>query len=232
MQISIAICDDDEQQVKSLRGLVYEWAERKPFGVTVLEYESGEQFLFEYPDSPCSLLLLDIEMRGITGMELAKKLRVKGDMLPVIFITGFSDYMGEGYDVEALHYLLKPVDKDKLFSVLDRYAAGRERPKEIAVIAGEQTRHIPPEDIVSIEAFGRKTEVRLADGTVLSCIMSIGEFENLPGFIHSHRSYIVNLRQVRAIEAEAVIMETGERVPLSRRLRGEFNKSFIEFYTK
>ncbi len=55
-------------------------------------------------------------------MELARSLRAKGDMLPIIFITGYSEFMQDGYDVEALHYLLKPVDKNKLFAVLDRYA--------------------------------------------------------------------------------------------------------------
>lgn len=232
MQINIALCDDDEEQVKHLRRLVTEWAERKPFGVNVAEYESGEQFLFEYPDHPCGLLLLDIEMKGINGMELAKKLRGAGDMLPIIFITGYSDHMGEGYDVEALHYLLKPVDKEKLFSVLDRYAAGRERSREIMVTTEEGTRHISAESIVCIEAFGRKAQVRLPDKSVLMCGMSISEFEGLPGFIHCHRSYIVNLRQVRAITENSVILETGEEVPLSRRLRGEVNKSFIEYYTK
>ena len=127
MQITIALCDDDSEQIKNLRRLIGEWAESKPFAVNVAGYESGEQFLFEYPDNPCSLLLLDIEMSGINGMELAKKLRSSGNRLPIIFITGYSDYIGEGYDVEALHYLLKPVEKDRLFAVLDRYAAGRER---------------------------------------------------------------------------------------------------------
>ncbi len=232
MQISIALCDDDDEQVKHLRGLVCKWAERKPFGVNVAEYESGEQFLFLYPDHPCGLLLLDIEMKGINGMELAKKLRSKGDMLPIVFITGFSDYMNEGYDVEALHYLVKPVDEGKLFAVLDKYAAGRERPREIAITAEEGMRHVPVDGIVCIEAFGRKAQVRLDDNTAVMCSMSISEFEGLTGFIHCHRSYIVNLRQVRSITENAVILETGEEVPLSRRLRNEFNKKFIEYYTR
>lgn len=232
MQINIALCDDDEGQVKHLRRLVYEWAERKPFGVNIAEYESGEQFLFLYPDRPCGLLLLDIEMKGINGMELAKKLRSNGDMLPIVFITGFADYMGEGYDVEALHYLLKPVDREKFFAVLDRYAASRERPREMAIETEEGMRHIPVDSVVCVEAFGRKAEVRLEDKSGVMCCMSISEFEKLPGFIHCHRSYIVNLRRVSMIKENAVVMETGEEVPLSRRLRGEVNRKFIEYYTK
>ena len=96
MQITIALCDDDSEQIKNLRRLIGEWADGKPFAVNIAGYESGEQFLFEYTDNPCDLLLLDIEMSGINGMELAKKLRSAGDMLPIIFITGYSDYMSDG----------------------------------------------------------------------------------------------------------------------------------------
>lgn len=232
MQITIALCDDDSEQIKNLRRLIGEWADGKPFAVNIAGYESGEQFLFEYPDDPCDLLLLDIEMRGINGMELAKKLRSAGDMLPIIFITGYSDYMADGYDVEALHYLLKPVETDKLFAVLDRYAARQGRSAEIILTTSEGTCRAAADSIYYIEAFGRKTAVHLRDKTVLNCNMSISEFENFSGFIHCHRSYIVNLEQVRSITKTAVILETGEEIPLSRRLYNEVNKSFIEFYTK
>lgn len=232
MQITIALCDDDSEQIKNLRRLIGEWADGKPFAVNIAGYESGEQFLFEYQDDPCDLLLLDIEMSGINGMELAKKLRSAGDMLPIIFITGYSDYMADGYDVEALHYLLKPVETDKLFAVLDRYAARQGRSEEIILTTAEGTCRTAAESISYIEAFGRKTAVHLRDKTVLECNMSISEFENLSGFIHCHRSYIVNLEQVRSITKTSVILETGEEIPLSRRLYNEVNKSFIEFYTK
>ena len=232
MQITIALCDDDSDQVKSLRRLIGEWADGKPFAVNIAGYESGEQFLFEYQDCPCDLLLLDIEMSGINGMELAKKLRSAGDMLPIIFITGYSDYMADGYDVEALHYLLKPVETDKLFAVLDRYAARRGRSEEIILTTAEGVCRTALESIAYIEAFGRKTAVHLRDKTVLECNMSISEFEKFSGFFHCHRSYIVNLEQVRSITKTAVILERGEEVPLSRRLYNDVNKRFIEFYTK
>ena len=116
--IRVAICEDDESQINALKKMLTEWN-----SCTIIsEYNSAEQFLFNYPDISCHLLLLDIEMGDMNGMELARELRARGDMLPIIFITGFSEYIGDGYDVEALHYLLKPVDKIKLFQVLDRYA--------------------------------------------------------------------------------------------------------------
>ncbi|MCM1330478.1 MAG: LytTR family DNA-binding domain-containing protein [Ruminococcus sp.] len=232
MQLTIALCDDDGGQVKNLRRLIGEWAADKPFAVNIAGYESGEQFLFEYRADRCGLLLLDIEMGGINGMELARKLRAGGDLLPIIFITGYADYMSDGYEVEALHYLLKPVERDRLFAALDRYAAKREVCEEIILAAEEGARRVSAGNIVYAEAFGRKTEAHLRDGSVLRCNMSIGEFEKFDGFIHCHRSYIVNLKRVGSITKSCVTVETGEEIPLSRRLYRAVNESFIEFYTR
>lgn len=78
-------------------------------------------------------------------MELAKHLRSNGDMLPIVFITGYSDYIAEGYDVEALHYLLKPVAKEKLFAVLDKYVEKRSvKADELIIETTNGATHIRP----------------------------------------------------------------------------------------
>ncbi len=230
----IAICDDDWEQIRYLRGLLREWSKQKPFALEIAEYESAEQFLFCNTEAPCDLLLLDIEMSGLSGMELAKKLRGSGDMLPIVFITGFSEYMSEGYDVEALHYLLKPVSPEKLCKVLDKYLVKHMiRSEEILVETDKGTVHISMESIVYIEAFGKKTRLCGADNSFVDCEMSLGEFarKNLNGFVSPHRSYLVNLRYVRAIGKTAVVLDSGSEIPLSRRLYAEFNRKFISFYT-
>lgn len=114
---------DEPNQISQMKTLLHEWSTNNNTEIETHEYSSVEQFLFDYESNACDLLLLDIEMTGLNGTELAKSLRAKGDLLPIVFITGFSEYMSDGYDVEALHYLLKPVKKEKLFAVLDRYIA-------------------------------------------------------------------------------------------------------------
>lgn len=231
MPITISLCDDDAKQTAYLRELLTKWSADKPFAIHINEYESAEEFLFDYPDNPCSLLLLDIEMRGINGMELAKRLRSDGDMLPIIFITGYSDYISDGYDVEALHYLLKPLNDEKLYAVLDKYISRHSvRAEEILITGADGSMHISADRILYIEAFGRKTQIHLSDKTVIDSNMSIGQFEKLCGFIHCHRSYIVNLRYVRSIGKTEIQLDNGENIPLSRRLYKDVNKRFIEFY--
>lgn len=234
MPLTIAICDDNAECSAELRSLLGEWAADKPFALDIDEYASAENFLFRYPDSPCGLLLLDIEMGGISGMELAHTLRAEGDMLPIVFVTGYPEHMSDGYDVEALHYLLKPVSREKLFAVLDRYAQKRSPENEVVLDCGEKTVHVSPDTIVCCEAMGKRTAIRLADGRELDCASGISALaELLPeSFTACHRSYIVNLRHVRSIGRDELTLDGGGRVPISRRLYKSVNERFIAFYTR
>jgi len=235
MPLTIAICDDNEDQIKELRRLLGEWSADKPFALNIDEYISAESFLFNYPDNPCDLLLLDIEMNGINGMELAKKLRSDGNinMLPIIFITGYSEYMSDGYEVEALHYLLKPVDNSKLFAVLDRYIKRHTPENEIMLACDEGSIHVSPDMVIFCEAVGKKTHVHMRD-KVIVCNSGISAVKNMlpEEFVFCHRSYIVNMRYVRSIGKTDIMLDSDENIPLSRRLYKEVNERFIQYYTK
>ena len=160
MPLTIAICEDNDEQCAALRRLLDEWSLGKPFAFIIDEYISAESFLFSYPEKTCDLLILDIEMGEINGMELAKRLREKADSLPILFVTGYSEYMNEGYEVEALHYLLKPVDKEKLFAVLDRYVKSRRSGKEILLITDSETLRVSADIIACCEAMDGRANKR------------------------------------------------------------------------
>ena len=226
--MKITICDDDIGQLDNLRHLIREWNS----SAEIQEYCSSEQFLFGYPDNPCDLLLLDIEMGDMNGMELARKLRSAGDTLPIIFITGYSEFMQDGYDVEALHYLLKPVNTDKLFAVLDRYASRHKTDNRVIFPCGDESVCINSEDIVYLEAFGKKTQITLKDGKEIVCICGLNAAtEKLSeGFMSCHRSYVVNIGYIRSISKTEITLDSGQKIPLSRRLYDSVNKAFIEYY--
>lgn len=228
MSLIVSVCDDDATQLGSLRAMLSEWNPT----VRINEYTSAEQFLFSYPDAPCDLLLLDIEMGDMNGMELARKLRSKGDMLPIIFITGYSEFMQDGYDVEALHYLLKPVDKDKLFAVLDRYASRYSADSRVIFPSGDESVCVNADDIMYLEAFGKKTQITMKDGKDILCTCGLSAAaEKLDkGFVSCHRSYLVNIEYIRSISKTEVTLDNGRKIPLSRRLYDSVNKAFISFY--
>ncbi len=226
--ITIAICDDDNSQINALKKMLTEWNGH----IVINEYNSAEEFLFNYPDVPCDMLLLDIEMGDMNGMELAKKLRAGGDMLPIIFITGFSEYIGDGYDVEALHYLLKPVDKKKLFRVLDRYNRSHKTKTRIILPYRDGSVITSSNNVIYLEAFGKKTQVTLKSGEKITCAIGLSAVsEKLgQGFVFCHRSYIVNLGFISSISGNEITMDNGEKIPISRRRYDSINRAFIDFY--
>jgi len=120
MKYNIAICDDAASDREYIADLIMRWAAQTGYSIYLNTFTSAESFLFHYADKKdYDILLLDIEMEAMDGVTMAKQLRRENDTIQIIFITGYSDYIAEGYEVAALHYLLKPLKKEKLFSVLD-----------------------------------------------------------------------------------------------------------------
>ena len=103
--MKLAIIDDEIPFRKSLAASIKAWGRKEGLIIDINEYPSAEAFLFDYEDKKYfELLLLDIEMAELNGIELAKKLRGQNDGVQIVFITGYPDFIGQGYDVEALHY--------------------------------------------------------------------------------------------------------------------------------
>ena len=121
MPLSFAICDDSPTDRELIASLIRQWAAQTNTVVKLSEFTSAENHLFRAPEEGApDILLLDIEMGAMDGISLAKKIRQSYNTMQVVSITGYSDYIAGGYEVSALHYLMKPVKPEKLFSVLDR----------------------------------------------------------------------------------------------------------------
>lgn len=121
MSYRAAICDDSTTDAEFVGSILHQWAAERGIEVESERFASADAFLFRYAeDKSFDLLLLDVEMPGTDGVTLAKTVRQENEAVQIVFITGYSDYIAEGYDVAALHYLVKPVSREKLFAVLDR----------------------------------------------------------------------------------------------------------------
>lgn len=231
----IAICDDEREQSELLRGYVKEWSALRGEPVEIHLFPSGEAFLFGWEEEKrWDALLLDIQMTGINGMELARQLRAAGDRLPILFITGVPDYVEEGYEVEALHYLRKPVAREKLFSCLDRAMerSAQESVLLLTTIDGEEAR-FNQKEIAVLEAAGHRVLLTTADGTTTEVKSGFRELLGALAtgeFVQCHRSYVVGLRHVQRLQKEQLILDSGAAVPISRRLFAEVNAAFVRFY--
>lgn len=248
IKMRIAICDDEYAQRQLLQKLVYSWAQGDApdgsgkrgacagvgFPVAVSTFDSAEAFLFAFAeDQSFDILLLDIQMPAMDGVALAKEIRKENDILQIIFITGYSDYIAEGYDVSALHYLMKPVDEHKLFVVLDRAAArvkalGASSRRTILFPKSGGNVRIPAEDILYAEAFSHYITIYTKD-MQQDFNMRLSDMEELlgAGFFRCHRSYIVGMKHVRRVTRTAMVLDNGMEIPLSRRLYDAANQEFI-----
>lgn len=228
----IAICDDDRAQTGYLTGLVHEWEKEKGLLAQIHVFESAEQFLFQYAEEKdFDILLLDIEMGGMNGVELARKIRRDNRELQIIFITGYMEYIAEGYDVEALHYLLKPVTGEKLAGVLDRGIERlKSKRKSLLLNIGDETVRVPLYEIRYLEVC--KNYVTIHSGEDYTVKRTLAQLEQQldEAFARTGRSYIVNLQYVKKITRAEVFLKDGTALPLSRGLYEEINRAFIRYF--
>ncbi|MCM1182243.1 MAG: LytTR family DNA-binding domain-containing protein [Roseburia sp.] len=228
----IAVCDDDPTDAAYITNCIEQWAARQERRVQTECFPSAEAFLFRYEEEKAfDILCLDIEMGAMSGMELAGKLRENDRSVQIIFITGYMEYIADGYDVEALHYLLKPITPEKLGGVLDR-AAQRVTDREKALYLqteGSMVR-IPVGEIRYLEV--RRNYVTIhgrEDYTVKKTLAEL-EKELDEGFFRTGRSFIVNLRFVRKITKSEVLLKDETAVPLSRGLYDSANRAMIQYF--
>ncbi|MBS6195358.1 MAG: response regulator transcription factor [Clostridiales bacterium] len=235
----LAYCDDEEVQLEYLKKLAEEWADASGVSLTFSSYKSGEELLFEHDESfPFDLLILDIDMKGINGMTLAKKIRRTDARLPLLFLTNKKEYVFEGYEVNAFRYLLKPVDRQKLFPLLDELQSltRTERRYLVESIDG-QMQKIPLDTILYLEARGHYTAIHTEARTYelkKSLSQLDGQIQNAASsdqdFIFSHRSYLVNLAHVDRVLRTECILSDGSSVPVSRNAYKTLNEAFIRYY--
>ena len=191
MKLNIAIIDNDALFRKSIAASVDKWAKKSKISAAVNEYSSAEAFLFAYEEKKdYDLLLLDIEMAGISGVEMAERIRREDETIQIVFITGYPEYMCRGYDLSALHYLLKPVSDEKLSEVLDRAMKNIKKGDNRVIFTTDGGEKVVALDaILYAESYSHNMHIVTTDGAfdVRMTISSLAEVLGVE-FISTHRS--------------------------------------------
>ena len=229
MIYKIAICDDSKEDTGYVAGLLKKWSAQRQMAVQAECFPSAESFLFQYAeDKNYDILLLDIEMGQMDGVTMARQIRRDNETVQIVFITGYSEYIAEGYEVAALHYLLKPVNEEKLFAVLDRAVEKLRRSERCLTLAlsGEMVR-LPLHEIRYLDVQQNYVTVHgKADYTVKK---SLGEFEKLldEEFFRLGRGGIVNLSYISRVTKTDVYLKDGSVLPLPRGKYEALNRAII-----
>ena len=227
MKYKIAICDDSDADREYVLNMVNRWAAGAGYVVHTDTFNSAENFLFHYAEeSDYDMLLLDIEMGAMDGVAMAKQLRQSNDTVQIVFITGYFDYISEGYEVAALHYLMKPVKEEKLCSVLDRAAEKLVKNEKVLTfeIGGEMVR-VPIYQIRYADVFGNYVTIHALTDTTMK--MTLGELEKQldERFYRVGRSTIVNLTQISRVTE--IKLADGTAIPLPRGAYDGVNRAII-----
>lgn len=229
MTYKIAICDDSDADRQYVLQMVCAWAASFGHGIHTDLFSSAESFLFHYAEeSDYDILLLDIEMGAMDGVTLAKQLRKSNETIQIVFITGYSDYISEGYEVAALHYLMKPVREEKLCSVLHRAAEKLSKNEKVLSyeIGGEMVR-VPVYRIRYADVQGNYVTIHgQSDVTVK---MTLGELEKQldERFYRVGRSCIVNLTQISRVTKTEIKLSDGTAIALPRGAYDGINRAII-----
>lgn len=232
----IAICDDQKAHLLILQKGCGRWGESRHETVQVLCFSSADAFLFAYEkDKRLDVLLLDIQMPGLSGMELARRLREGRDSLTLALITAIPDFALEGYEVDALAYLVKPVSDSALFALLDKVRERCRPPCLLADTQEDQTRRIPVSDILYLESQGHNTRIVCMQEELISPHV-LGYFEDLLGeqfdgqFHRCHRCYLINLAHAVSIHKKEVQLEQSHRIPVARGRFEPLSRAYMAYY--
>lgn len=232
----IAICDDEILQLELLNHYVEKWADEEGINCDIELFKSAESFYFEWlEDFSYDIILLDIQMAGLDGIQLAKKIREKDDHIQIIFTTAFSDYMQQGYDVDAVHYLLKPIEEEKLKECLNKAVDRKNiKPKSILIECDGMINRIDEDSIIYLEIKGHQLFVYQKD-QVISTRMTLSEMEELLSkqkFIKPHRSYMVAIKYIKRIDSKEIVLKNDDIVPISRGNYKEVQRRFFDYFKR
>lgn len=224
----IAICDDESFFREHLRKLLLNYSFQENIDIHISEYAGGETLLAacsEGPEKNMDVLFLDIRMDGTDGMETARLLRAQGCKCLIVFLTSLTEYVQKGYEVKAFRYLLKEQMSNELGRVMDacRQELGTE---EYFSFSYERCSYrIPRQDILYFESRKRLIVIHGRNG-MYRFYQKLDVLENQlagVGFLRCHRSFLVQERYIRSWKENALWLEDGTEIPISRTYEREVN---------
>ncbi len=224
----IGICDDERIIREELSLYCNKYKEACLTDCNIISAASGEELLKQ--EEPIDILFLDVQMKGLDGLTAARQLRRKDENVKIIFVTGHTDFMQEGYEVKAFRYLLKPLKEEEILRTLREAVEEITKDAKVPLSKDGKTRFVKLKDILYIEYANRSCLVRTRrDCYVCKQPMSAWEqILNNGDFYRVHKSFIVNMAYVEEI-GKCILMENGERVELAFRQASRFKLACREY---
>ena len=238
--MKIAICDDSCDQLAEIRTAAKHYFSTNPeWEAQIAVYDNSFLFLESLDQTGgVDIALLDICMPGLSGTEIAKEIRRRKDKTEIVFLTTSDEYAVDAFALKAAHYLLKPFSQPQFDEAMDRamlpFRSGRVKNLMIKPEGGG-TQAIDISDILFIESRGHIQTVHTTNGITTEGQRSLSrlceELEKLSKgqFISPYKGYVVNLKAIRAIEPEQIILRRGDHIPIPKRGYRELQNTYFDY---
>ena len=230
--IRIAVCDDMAEFLEQMVSALEQWPE-KPVSFQVEAFTDADSLLNAHNAKPFNILFLDIIMPLLSGMEAARELRQQDKTAKIVFLTSSPEFAIESYSVKANNYLLKPLDRQKLYACLAELTEEiRESEQCVTVKSAKAVYRIPVRNIEYLEAQNKHVLFSLADGNTILSTEPLYTYENMlllsEGFFKCSRSYIVNIHCIETYSSKEIRMRSGCRISIARSCHKEFESAYFE----
>lgn len=230
--IKFAVCDDEPSMTQKICEFISTYMqENQDAAYHISSFSNGRSLL----ESSCDfdVIFLDIQMEQPDGMETAKMLRQRNIHCLVVFITVLKEYVFDAFEVQAYDYLVKPIEDLHFKKMMDRAMRTLEQhtSKRIVILKGTSCEVIPLSQILYCEVQGRKVYIHQENGKIVDYYERLNDFERqVDGrFFRCHRSYLVNLDQVRGSYSGQVFLSDGSSIPVSRLRERELTEALLRY---
>ena len=230
----IAICDDEDTLIRELQDYLERYSDEMGQEFCYFSYYDGSELLRGYrPDF--DLIFLDIKMEQLNGLKTAEEIRRIDRSVGLIFLTSMKQYVFNGYEYNAINYLLKPVKYSILKMELDRYFTyyhGKDEP--YLSFSNDSGKYKALYKDLSYAETEKRNVMLHFQGQEQVIYKNMKEVARLlcaqPGFVRCHQSFVVNLSFVKGMEGMDVVLSTGERIPVSQPRRKEFMARLADYW--
>ena len=226
----IAICDDETVFSAQINAIIGQWTNGPADLITEI-FTDGDSLIRAHSKTPFDIILLDVLMPLLDGIETAREIRAQDNAVKIVFLTSSAEYAVESYTVKANNYLLKPIDPFKLLRCLDELYGEMNRSSASVILRGAHTVHkVSLHDIEYLEAQNKHVLFVFSDGSRTETMGPLHNYEEellSQGFFKCHRSYIVNIFAIDTYTSAEIKMHSGEKIPISRNFHKDFEDAYF-----
>jgi len=226
----IYIYEDRKEHSDYLIKLLHELSEEIHQELEMKSFDAEECFMAEFKNRVPEIVFADIEMPGMDGITLGKELQKMAPDICFVFLTAFAEYAIQGYETRAYRYLLKPAEKGEIQQIITDVLASKKQKRQLILQNAEEEKVVDIQAVRYMKAEDKYSIIYTTEGEFLDRFSLQYYEEELQsfGFFRIHRKYLINMRYHKGFAGDFVVLDNGEKLPISRRRLSTYRTCFLE----